>query len=175
MEDHNERAKELFAAYYGSYFQMHRAGYYNEYQKYEISKDTEAIWLEEMIVQRTSELSIRSWEAVHQLLSIAKNNPDSRILDAVISFTTRHLMSSDSVVKLMYAENIIEIIKLVKGKCTIEQLHEACKVTALLLEDIIAKPLIIDPGHELILFQIKDKRALNLRAKNNIDLIKGLL
>lgn len=175
MGDTLERAKELFTAYYGSYFQMHRAGHYEEYKTYDITKETEADWITEMIAQRTKELSIRDWNAVLELLSIAKNNGDSRILDNVISFTERHLMSSDSIVKLMYAENIIEIIKSVRDKSSIALLHKSYKVTALLLQDIVAKPLIIDPGHELALFNLRDKKALNQRAQNNIDVIKSFL
>jgi hypothetical protein len=175
LDPQEQRAKELFNAYFGSYFQMHRDGKYEEYKTYQVTKETETEWLEESIAKYTAELSIRNWDAVAQLLSIAKNFPDSRILDHVIAFTSRHLMSSDSIVKLMYAEHIVAIIKLVKDKCATEQLHNAYKVTALLLEDIISKPLIIDPGHELHDFQIKDKKSLNNRAAKSIELIKEML
>jgi hypothetical protein len=175
LEQQAQRAKELFTSYFGSYFLMHRDGKYEEYQTYDVTKETETEWLEELIVKYTGELSIRNWDAVIQLWSLAKNFPDSRILDHVIAFTSRHLMSSDSIVKLMYAEHIILIIKLVKDKCSTDQLHNAYKVTALLLEDIISKPLIIDPGHELQDFQIKDKKSLNNRAAKSIELIKEML
>ncbi|WP_053375884.1 hypothetical protein [Paenibacillus sp. FJAT-27812] len=175
MDQQAQRAKELLTSYYGSYFQMHRDGKYEEYKTYDVAKETETEWLEELIVKFDGELSIRNWDAVIQLWSLANNFPDSRILDHVIAFTDRHLMSSDSIVKLMYAEHIILIIKLVKDKSSTEQLHNAYKVTALLLEDIIAKPLIIDPGHELQHFQIKDKKSLNNRAAKSIELIKEML
>lgn len=174
--DHNKLIeKELFTLYFGSYFQMHRDGKLEEYKSYNISKEEEAGWLEELIAKYTGELSIRSWDAVIGLLSVAKNYPDSRILSNVISFASRHVMSSDSIVKLMYAENIIAIIKLVSNKCSTEQLHYAYKVTALILEDIISKPLIIDPGHELHEFQLKDKKSLNNRASKSIEVIKEML
>ncbi|WP_155971643.1 hypothetical protein [Paenibacillus sp. Soil522] len=154
---------------------MHRDGKLEEYKSYNISKEEEAGWFEEMIAKYTGELSIRSWDPVIGLLTVAKNYPDSRILDNVITFASRHVMSSDSIVKLMYAENIIAIIKLVSNKCSTEQLHRAYKVTALILEDIISKPLIIDPGHELHEFHLKDKRSLNNRASKSIEVIKEML
>lgn len=175
MDDTKQRAKELFTSYFGSYFQMHRDGKYEEYKSYDISKDAEAEWYEELIAKYTGELSIREWDAVLGLLSIAQNYPEGRILDHAISFTSRHVMSSDSIVKLMYAETNIEIIKLVKNKCSTELLHKAYKGTALILEDIISKPLIIDPGHELHLFHLKDKRSLNNRAAKSIEVIKEML
>lgn len=175
MDQTLQRAKELFTSYFGSYFQMHRDGKYEEYKTYQVTKETEAEWLEESIAKYTAELSIRNWDAIALLLSIAKNFPDSRILDNVIAFASRHLMSSDSIVKLMYAEHSVAIMKLVKDKCSTEQLHHAYKVTALILEDIISKPLIIDPGHELHDFQIKDKKSLNNRAAKSIELIKEML
>lgn len=174
--DHNiQRAKELFTCYFGNYFQMHLNGKFEEYKSFNISKEEEAEWHEELIAKYAGELSIRSWDAVIGLLSVAKNYPKSRILDHVISFTSRHVMSSDSIVKLMYAENIIEIIKLVSNKCSTEQLHNAYKVTALILEDIISKPLIIDPGHELHEFNLKDKKSLNNRAAKRIEVIREML
>lgn len=175
MDHTTPRAKELFTLYFGNYFQMHRDEKLEEYKSYNISKEEEAGWLEELIAKYTGELSIRSWDAVIGLLTVAKNYPDSRILDNVIAFASRHVMSSDSIVKLMYAENIIAIIKLVSNKCSTEQLHHAYKVTALILEDIISKPLIIDPGHELQEFHLKDKKSLNNRAAKSIEAIKEML
>ncbi|OMF24860.1 hypothetical protein BK133_22470 [Paenibacillus sp. FSL H8-0548] len=169
------RAKELFTPVFGNYFQMHRLGTLEEYKSFDITKDVETAWFDEMIANDVLELSIRNWDAVLHLLSVAKNYPDSKILEQVVAFASRHIMSSDSIVKLMYAENIIEIIKLVKLQSSTELLHQAYKAAAQILDDIILKPLIIDPGHELQLFDLKDKRSLNLRATKGIEAIKELL
>jgi len=175
MEDTNRRAQQLFNAYYGSYFQMHREGKLEEYKSYEVSKETELEWYDEMIAQNARELSIRNWDAVLQLVSIAKNYPAVIILEHVISFANRHVRSSDSIVKLMYAENMIELIKLVKNNANIELLHQAYKSTATLLDDVISSALIIDPGHDLKSLNVKDKKSLNHRAAKNIDAIKEML
>ncbi|WP_139998661.1 hypothetical protein [Paenibacillus paridis] len=170
-----QRAKELFTDYFGNYFQMHKNGLLEEYKTYEVTKEAETQWYEEMIANEVKKLSIRNWDAALQCVSISKNYPDSKIVEQIVAFASRHVMSSDSMVKLMYAELIIEIIKLVKAHTATELLHKAYKETAIILEDIISKPLIIDPGHELHVFGLKDKRSLNLRAANSIESIKALL
>ncbi|MGO4544046.1 hypothetical protein AB4Z29_04545 [Paenibacillus sp. 2TAB23] len=175
MEDHLPIAKRLFAEYYGNYFQMSRAGYYETYKGYEITKEQETKWYEELIAKNVGELSIRNGDALAELVSIAKNKPDNLILHHVITFADRHVMSSDSIVKLMYAENIIAIVKLVRNDAETELLHRAFKAAADLLDDIMTKPLIVDPGHELQSLGLKDKRGLNLRAAKSIDMIKELL
>ncbi|MDQ8735309.1 hypothetical protein [Paenibacillus sp. LHD-38] len=175
MDQQSTRAKQLFTDHYGNYFQMHREGNYEEYKTYEITKEQEVAWYEELIEKNAGELSFRNWDAAVQLLAIAKNYPDSRILERVIAFAARHVMSSDSIVKLMYAEHIIEIIKLVKSKAEIDMLHRAYKTAAQILDDIMSKPLIIDPGHDLQSLSLKDKKSLNHRAAKNIEVIKELL
>lgn len=175
MVDTNSRAQELFTAYYGNYFQMHRAGELEEYKSYEIAKETETAWYDVMIAKNASELSIRNWDAVLELLSIAKNYPDPIIVEHVMAFANRHVKSSDSIVKLMYAENMIEIIKLVRSKASTELLHQAYKSAAQLLDDVMSSALIIDPGHDLKSLNLKDKKSLNHRAAINIEMIKEML
>ena len=175
MAEQATRAKQIFTGHYGNYFQMHREGNYEEYKTYEITKEQEAAWYAELIEMNVNRLSIRNWDAVIQLLLVAKNHPDSHILERIIAFASRHVMSSDSIVKLMYAEHIIEIIKLVKSKAEIELLHRAYKTAAQILDDIMSKPLIVDPGHDLQSLGLKDKRSLNQRAGKNIEVIKELL
>jgi hypothetical protein len=75
----------------------------------------------------------------------------------------------------MYAEKIIEIIRALKTVISDDELYKAYKVTLGTLEDIISKPLIIDPGHDLKLFDLKDKKSLNNRARKNIDILNDLL
>jgi hypothetical protein len=172
MNEQFERAKKLFIAYHGSFLQMHRDGDYEEYKKYDVPRQLELEWCKEMIAAYTRELSISDWEAVTGLQSIARNYQDSTILENVILFTSRHLMSADSIVKLMYAERMIEIIKLTMEIISNDLLNRAYKVTMHVLEDIIAKPLIIDPGHELHLYDLKDKRSLNHRANRGVQELK---
>ncbi|WP_372663231.1 hypothetical protein [Cohnella sp.] len=169
------RAKQLFTFYRGSTFHMYREGDYEEYKSYNVSENTEAKWVQEMIDIYTDELSIWGWEAVYCLGSIARDFKDIRILRNVVSFASRHIMSADSIVKLMYAEGILAILKSIKGEITKELLYETLKTTKLILDDIISKPLIIDPGHELESYNLKDKKSLNLRAAKSIEELKSFL
>ncbi|TFE19349.1 hypothetical protein [Cohnella luojiensis] len=173
MDDQLLRAKKMFTSYHGSTFHMYRKGDFEEYKKFDVQKEMEIEWFKEMIDEYTVELSIRDWTAVHNLELIASNYQDKMILENVISFAARHLMSADSIVKLMYAERIIEIINKTKKNISKELLHKSYKTTVIILEDIISKPLIIDPGHELNNYDLVDKRSLNNRAKRSIEVIKN--
>ncbi len=173
MDDQLLRAKELFTLHLGSTFQMYREGDLDEYKKFDVQPQMENEWFKELGEKYTKELSIRDWTAVSTLGQLTSNYKDKVILENVIAFVSRHLMSSDSIVKLMYAERIIEIVKKMKKDIGIELVHKAYKATAIILEDIITKPLIIDPGHELANFNLSDKRSLNNRAKKSIEEIKN--
>ncbi|WP_239616814.1 hypothetical protein [Cohnella mopanensis] len=167
------KAKELFTSYDGNTLQMYREGRYEEYKQYNIPKEIEIEWFREMIDQYSRELSIRDWKAVYRLSSIASNYQDDTILKCVLSFASRNVMSSDSIVKLMYAEGIIEILMKTKKHLDNALVNEAYKSTYIILEDIIKKPLIIDPGHELENYNLKDKRSLNDRATRSIEKIRN--
>ncbi|NEW06707.1 hypothetical protein GK047_11845 [Paenibacillus sp. SYP-B3998] len=175
MVDELQRVKELFILYRGHFIQMHRAGYLEEYKKYDISKQTEIDWYNELIDTFSKQLSIRDWEAVTSLEALAKYYEDDRMLEHVISFVSRHIMGADSMVKLMYAEKIIDFVKSSKKPMPKEFLYKVCRITVQILEDIISKPLIIDPGHELDVFNLKDKKSLNNRAKKSIGEIENIL
>ncbi|NUU62496.1 hypothetical protein [Paenibacillus agri] len=175
MNDQLERAKALFMEYCGSLPDMHRGGRYAEYKTYGVDIATEKLWCKEMVEQLSGELSIRDWEAVSSLSSVSKHYQDSRIVENVISFAARNMMSADSVVRLMFAEHLLDIIRLHKKEISQELLLRACKSAAELLEAIIAQPLIVDPGHELAQLKLKDKRGLNQRAKQDMESIEEIL
>lgn len=175
MDEQLEKAKQLFFSYQGHFFQMNRGGDLEEYKTYNIATEVEAEWYKVMIDQIAGELSIMNWNAVFRMEAIAKYYKVSMILEKVISFVSQHIMGSDSIVKLMYAEKIIEIIRSLKNVLSDDVLYKALKVTLGILEDIISKPLVIDPGHELKLFDLKDKKSLNNRARKNIDVLHELL
>ncbi|QYR21938.1 hypothetical protein KZ483_02560 [Paenibacillus sp. sptzw28] len=175
MDDQNRRAQELFNYYHGSFVHMHREGNLEEYRSYGISKETEIEWFKELIRTYTVKLSIRDWDAVNSLGLISSNYQDKSILENVVSFTQKHVMSSDSVVKLMYAESIIRILKTCRKVISNDLLFDACRVVVRILEDIVSGPLILDPGHELTDLALKDKRSLNSRAQKDIEEIKSIL
>jgi len=173
MDDQIIRAKELFTSHDGSTFQMYRNSLLEEYKQYNIPKQLEISWINEMIDQSIQELSIKDWKALSRLDSIATNYQDERILKSILSFASRNVMSSDSIVKLLYAERIIEIVQKTKKQINRDLKIEAYKTSFIILEDIIKKPLIIDPGHELENYNIKDKKSLNDRANKSIERIRN--
>jgi hypothetical protein len=175
MNEHLERAKALFMEYHGSLPDMHRGGRYAEYKTYAIETATEKLWFGEMVERLSGELSIRDWEAVSSLSLVSKHYQESRIVEHVVSFASRNMSSADSVVRLMFAERLLDIIRLHKKEISQELLLRACKTAVELLEAIIAQPLVVDPGHELAQLKLKDKRGLNQRAKQNMDSIEEIM
>lgn len=168
-----ERAKELFLQHFGSFMSMRREGVYEAYKQFEIDREVENEWINECIDSCTKQLSIRDWEAASSLLAIVKVHSDERVLQNVVAFVMKQLMSADSIVKLMYAEHLIEMVKAIRPTISDAIRFESYEAALYLLEDIIKKPLVIDPGHELSLFKLRDKRSLNNRAQISIDTIKN--
>lgn len=175
MDEQLQRANELFLVYRGSFFQMNRAGVFEEYKSYSVTKEAEQLWYNELIAALTRELSIMNWDAVSSLESIAKYYPDRTIVENVIHFMSHQISGSDSIVRLIYAETLIKLIKSTEQVLPHEVLVKAYRAAVHTLEDVISKPLVIDPGHELPLFQLKDKRSLNNRAKKSIDELNDYL
>ncbi|WNR46935.1 hypothetical protein [Paenibacillus roseipurpureus] len=175
MELEQQRAKALFTQFRGSTILMHREGVYNEYKSYLASKEMELQWVQEMIDRFTRELSIRDWEVLSSLASIARDFKDVRVLTNVVSFASKHIKSADSLVKLKYAESIVDMLTSVKAVISQETLFESLKTTKIILDDIMLNPLILDPGHELKQFNLKDKKSLNLRANNSIEQLKSFM
>ncbi|MFC5653411.1 hypothetical protein ACFPYJ_30700 [Paenibacillus solisilvae] len=172
MVHDEQRAKDLFTAYLGSSLEMHRQGRHEEYKAFQIPIETEIEWFNELIDRYSKELSIMDWNAVSRLEAIAKNHLEPRIIENVTLFAGRHVMSADSAVKLMYAEHLIRLTKVFKKVISKELLYNAYRTAVQILEDIISKPLIIDPGHELQQFKLKDKKSLNNRARMSVEEIK---
>lgn len=173
MNDQLARAKELFTTYDGSTFQMYRNGCLEEYKQYDVPKQLETDWFNEMVARYTRELSIRDWNAINRLASIAANYQNEKILKNVLSFASRNVMSSDSIVKLMYAEGIIEIISKLKSHLSHDFRIEAYKTAFVILDDVIKQPLVVDTGHELENYNLKDKKSLNERAKRSVEKIES--
>jgi len=74
-----ERAKELFLKYNGNRFHMDREGKGGEYESFHISKETEEMWTEELIVAfLKSEINgreaFRTYTAVTELLKTDRQN-----------------------------------------------------------------------------------------------------
>lgn len=161
----HQHAKELFLASKGSLIRMHRDGVLTVYKQYEIAKETEHEWLLELVEQMTRELSIMNTLALADLELVARSNPGLGIFERIAKFASVQIMSADSIVKLLYAETIVRLYQLHKPRITDEWRFKSYRLTADVLEDIIAKPLILDQGRELRTFELRDKKALNNRAQ----------
>ncbi|CAI6079225.1 hypothetical protein [Cohnella sp. JJ-181] len=154
---------------------MYRAGVYEAYKAGQVPPETEALWLAELIEGYAGALSIRDWEAVSGLEAVAREHKDARAVHHTVKFAARHLMSADSAVKLIYAERLVAMLKALGGSLSTEALHEAIRTAKVVLDDVVAKPLILDPGHDLESLGIKDKRAMNQRAGTAVEALKALL
>ncbi|MEC0227170.1 hypothetical protein [Paenibacillus alba] len=174
MNEQEVEAKELFMLYRGHFIQMHKNGVLEAYKKGGIEREIEITWYHEIMDKLTSELSIRDWEAMTGLEALAKYYQDARMLEGVMTFVIRHMMGADSIVKLMYAERLLSILQSLKSVLPDDKRYLAYQQTLKILEDISLKPLIIDPGHELELFNLKDKKSLNNRVKKSMDEIKTI-
>ncbi|WP_159067782.1 hypothetical protein, partial [Paenibacillus ihuae] len=81
MNDEFLQARELFVRYSGSLVQMHREGALKTYQEYNIPKETEQQWLQELTGDYLQRLSIRDWEAVAGLETLSKQYQDPEIVE----------------------------------------------------------------------------------------------
>ncbi|MDQ0113910.1 hypothetical protein [Paenibacillus harenae] len=168
-------AKALFVQYKGNKVAMHRADVLESYKTYDISIEEENEWYAEIIDSLANKLSIMNWEAVTELEALAKYYPSPPILERVVSFADRHISGADSLVRLVYAEKMTELIQTMKRVITTEALHSVSRTAVRIFQDIIAKPLIVDEGHSMQVFQLRDKRSLNNRCKIGLDRIEELL
>lgn len=175
MSDQLQQARELFVRYLGSNIQMHKEGVLKQYKQFEVARETEMEWFREMIAEYTQQLSIRDWGAVSALEGLSRSYQDPLIVQNIVSFATRSIMSADSPVRMMYAENLVSIIRSNKRVLSREQLFSACRTAVQILEALIAQPLVVDPGHELQQLGLKDKRGLNVRAQKSLAEVEGLL
>lgn len=175
MTEQMQRAKELHSRFLGNFLNMHKEGFLKEYKSFEISRELELEWLNELALEFSKQLSIRDWDAISTIEVLSRNYQDSWVVEKVSSFASRNIFSADSLVRLMYAEKLVEIIRSHKKVISKDLLFQACKVTVQILEDVISQPLVIDPGHELKQLNLKDKRALNSRAQKSLEDVKELI
>jgi hypothetical protein len=175
MSDQLQQARELFVRYQGSNIQMHKEGVLKQYKQFEVPRETETGWFQELITGHTQKLSIRDWEAVSALEVLSRSYQDPQIVQNAVSFASRNIMSADSIVRLVYGEELVNIIRSNTKVLSREQLFSACRTAVQILEAVIAQPLVVDPGHELQQLNLKDKRGLNSRAQKSLAEVEGLL
>ena len=110
MNDNNMlRAKEIYFGYCGNSFFMRREGFYDEYKSYNISKEQELVWKEEIVENLYNQLSFEDSYAFHKLAMIAENDNDYSVVEKLITYISNNKTKGDSLIKLIYAEVLLKI------------------------------------------------------------------
>ncbi|MFC4100325.1 hypothetical protein [Paenibacillus xanthanilyticus] len=153
----------------GNMIRMHKEGVLQAYKSYDVPKETEAAWTAELIDELIKALSILNTDALEELEAIYKIGQQPGIYESILKFASKQVMSADSLVRLSYAETIVRLFKLMRQAPSKETHYQSLQVTTDLLEDVIAKPLVLDPGRALRDYGLTDKKSLNLRARQSLD------
>ncbi|MFB9325581.1 hypothetical protein ACFFSY_06550 [Paenibacillus aurantiacus] len=164
-----EEAKQLFIRNCGNMIRMHKEGVLQVYKAYEVPKETEAAWTAELIDELVKALSILNTNALEELESMYKIGQQPSIYVGILQFASKQVMSADSIVRLAYAESIVRMFKLMRQSPSKDVHYKSLQVASELLEDVIAKPLVLDVGRELQIYGLSDKKALNTRARQSLD------
>lgn len=147
------RARELFFSYLGNEFFMWKDGDLDEYKNYNISKDQELLWKEELIRKLCCELEVKHNSSLNGLILIINYFGEYDLLNKVVHFISNNYQEADSFLKLRYAEELFDIIEK-------SELHEHAPKKALLetknlieiiINDILSNKIEIMPESEKIL------------------------
>ncbi|MDR2010289.1 MAG: hypothetical protein LBQ22_07390 [Bacteroidales bacterium] len=107
------KAKELYQRYQGSKFQMMRDGFYQEYLTYNVSKEEEDKWLEELVIININNLNINDIDSFSELGLLLRFNL------SIVNFGIVHIMrfleenekmANDKFSFLKFSQKVISII-----------------------------------------------------------------
>lgn len=98
------KAKELFFHYNGSFFHMHREGDYYEYKKYNIDKETENKWIEELCQVRLQEYKETS---KFEKLRIFSDKNKYNLLDRIFEIE----INGSYINRIVIMEILIELVQ----------------------------------------------------------------
>lgn len=106
------KAKKLYFKYDGSQFYMSHDGADEKYNKYNISKEIESVWKEELIIQRMHEYEVSSnFMKLHTLIYYSRFN----LLEKIINVKVRGSYINKLVVLEMLIDFIIKNKKNIKN------------------------------------------------------------
>jgi hypothetical protein len=91
------KAKEIFNKYSGSKFQMMRDGVLTEYDKYEITIETEKTWLSELISKEFNQLDINSIDTFFPLWYIIQHHALTNHFDRISDFIISNSKNEESI------------------------------------------------------------------------------
>lgn len=132
------RARKLYFDYCGNSFFMHREGVYDEYKAYNISKEQELLWKEELVETLYNQLSVDGGYAFHKLSMIAEDYHDYSIVEKLIAYLSTNMTKGDSLIKLIYAETLLRIA------CSTELTKIKLDVISDLLKSVSDHPITVD-------------------------------
>jgi len=110
------RAKELYFEYSSSKYQVMRSGFSQEYYSYNISKEQEKLWLEELIKQEIGKLDINNAETLFPLSYILKINDDAHYIyfKDIISFIKRNETNQSSKTNFpIFTQKVLDILEFI--------------------------------------------------------------
>jgi hypothetical protein len=171
-----ERAKELFFSYYGNEFFMWKDGDLDEYKSYNISKDQELIWKDELIDKLCSKLDVKHNSSLNGLILIINYFGEYDLLKKVLYFISDNYSEADSFLKLKYAEELFDIIEKSKfhEHAPEDTLLETKKFIIVIINDILSNKIKISAESEKILEfnrDMSDEKYLVMRTR---DLLKKI-
>ncbi len=148
-----DRAKELFFIYYGNEFFMWKDGDLEEYKSYNISKDQELLWKEELAKKLYSELEVKHNSALNGLILIINYFGEYNLLKEVLNFISNNYQEADSFLKLRYTEELFDVVEKSKfhEHAPKEVLEETKKLIETIVNDFLINEIEIDAESEKIL------------------------
>jgi hypothetical protein len=105
------KAKEIYFDYLGNEFFMWKDGVLEEYKSYDVSKDQEILWRNELIENLYSVLNVKHESSLGSLILIINYFGDYNLLKDVLNFISNNYKEADSFLKLKYAEYLFDVIE----------------------------------------------------------------
>ena len=121
-----DRAKEIFFKYATSTFQMMRDGLHAEYSSYNVSKEQEMLWTNELIDREIKNLNINDKTTLFPLSYVLQTNCMTTPLDKIIDFIL------DNVAKADNSDKILAFIE--KTHDILDSLEQSCESISILTE-----------------------------------------
>jgi hypothetical protein len=90
------KAKELYYRYGGSSYQMFRGGVIEEYESYNISKDIENIWLNELFDKGFEQLDINDFNTAYPLWHTIETHCSANNLKRFIDFLSNRINEANN-------------------------------------------------------------------------------
>ena len=165
MKNSLEEAKNMFIKYNGSHFFMSREDDYEKYKGYNISKEQELIWINEIQQKNISEIKSGLLDAENianrfsAILSSLRTHKNIELIPIIVD-TIKNLSGRlDSFSKMRISECILETVRSLRFNKDLQNniIIEDMKVFALdILKDISQNAIVVDPVY-LKISHLKDE------------------